>query len=455
MDPTLVLLLVLLPVTLLTVAFCSASEAAFFSLTRTDRIRIRRQSPTAGAAAQRVLRNPRKLVLSVLLITNAASVVFYVVVTMLERRIESKALSIGANVALLLLMVLAADLLPKLLASASPVRLASLLAIPLDGAIRITGPVTRFFEGFFVAPLIRLLRAGAPSAIGAGGRQPTAAASPPVTVEELGALLELSASTGEIERDEQKLLADVIRLGSTRVRDVMVPRVAMPWVTERSTPADVLRAVKRTPSLQVPVFRGSLEGHPVGWLNSWRYLAAAEAAGEGTAPAQVSETELAPITVVPERARLDQLIDLLRARRVEQAICVDEYGTVVGMVSIQEIARELATGASGFDRVAWGASHAIERRSEHTWVIPGRLPARELASLLGLSRDRGGQVSTVAGLLIQRLGRVPVVGDSVRIGNVELKVESVQGRGISTVALTLKEPRDAAAGGSRGIGVST
>ncbi len=424
MDPMLIFLVILLPALLLVIALCSASETAFFSLTRADRIKLRRVRPGSGLAVQRILKNPRKLVLSVLFITNTASVTFYVVVTILEHRIANEALGVAFNIGILLMLILLADVLPKLVASSSPVRLAGVLSRPLEGALRVIGPVIDFLEWFIISPLIRLFRTGP-----GDESQPGT-----VSVDELGTLLELSAGSGEIERDEQKLLADVIRLGSIRVRDVMVPRVSMPWVSDRFVPADVARVIKRTNADRIPVFRGSPDGKPVGWLEPWKYLARAEQTEPRATAGAFSAAALEPIAFVPERARMDQLIELLRRRRCEQALCVDEYGAVVGLISILEVIRELVAAGPGAEG---GASAAIERRSDRCWVVPGRLPARELAAQLGAPAAGGGEVSTVAGLFFQRLGRVPAVGDSMRMGNVELRVESMTGRSISTVALTL------------------
>jgi CBS domain containing-hemolysin-like protein len=426
MDAVHLLLMILLPLLIVLIAVCSASETSLFSLSRTDRLRLRRRSSRAGVATQFLLSRPRPLILTILLLTNAANIAYFVIVTVLERHIQNEALGIAFNAVLLVVVIVVGDLLPKLIAAPRRVAFAGVLAPWLVGVLRVAGPVTSFLEHWLVEPVIRLLR-------------PSRAEDPRVvSVEELGTLIDLSARSGVIEEDEQQLLADVIRLGSIRIRDVMMPRVAMPWLNDRFGMADVVRQIKRAPLPRLPVFRGSLDGKPFGLLDTRSFLPAAEAAGDPAKIASIRDASLAklePIVFIPERARLDQLLDLLRKRGAEEALCVDEYGAVVGMVTINEVVRELVQGAPAGET---GVAEAIERRSESTWVVPGRLPARQLAMQLGELGASGEDVSTVAGLFYQKLGKVPAVGDSIRLRNIRLSIEAMSNRTIDRVAVSVE-----------------
>src|SRR5262245_9811493 len=110
-----VLVAVLLGAVLVSAA-CAASETAVFSLTHTERGRLRRSSPAVGRAIDGLLSRPRSFLLSVLLLTNIANVLYFVVGWMLEGRLRNHALGVVLNIALVLLLIVAADLLPKLLA---------------------------------------------------------------------------------------------------------------------------------------------------------------------------------------------------------------------------------------------------------------------------------------------------------------------------------------------------
>lgn len=423
------LLVLVLPVAIGVSAFCSASETALFSLTFSDRTRLNRTSPGVAAAITRLLARPRTLLLSVLLLTNLANVLYFVAGSILERRLPGHTLRIALNLVSLLALIFLADLLPKLLARSRRTEFCRALARPLLLLLRVLGPTTSILERVVVDPLLRLILPHRPD------RQRH------VTQEELATLLDLSARAGEIEADEQQLLGDVVELGTIRVRDIMTPRVSMKWLSETDSPTQVIEAVRASGSNRIPVFRGSVEGRPLGLLDVKRYMPALEAAGPGAKP-RISGF-LIPAVFVPERARLDQLLDLFRAQRRDLALCVDEFGAIVGIVRIGDVIDELLSRGveSGAD-----PAEQVARLGPDRWLIPGRLSVRELWEYFfgpgrGPAIDR--RASTVAGLIFARLGRVPRVGDAIRLGNVLLTVHAMNGRVVDRVAASVAGPDSA------------
>jgi CBS domain containing-hemolysin-like protein len=417
------LLILILPAAILLAGFCAAAETAVFSLTPTDRARLRRASPGRERDIARLLSRPRLFLLSVLLLTNLANVLYFVVGSVLERRMSGHGLGLLVNVALLVMLIMAADLLPKLLSRSRRVAFCRIAAPLLVLMARLVGPVCRVLEAVLIEPIMRLVRPAAPSV------------ERDLTAEELGALLDLSARSGAIAEDEQRLLSDVVDLGQTRVRDVMTPRVAMAWVADTSPPARIREVVQKSGQTELPAFRGSLDGGPVGMLDVRRYFPAVEA-GAGKGAPKLGSFLSRPL-FVPESARLDQLLDAFRRSRRERALCVDEFGAVVGIVGIGDVMSQLVAGPG--PEVAGGGG-GVARVGEDRWVVPGRLPARELAEyFFGPAGGRAldARVSTVAGLIYARLGRVPQTGDTVRLGNVALSVESMAGRAVERVAVSV------------------
>src|SRR5258708_5943936 len=110
------MLVLILPAAAMASAACAASETAVFSLSHSDRVRLRRMSPGSERAITRLLARPRGFLLSVLLLTSSANVVYFVVGAVLERRLQSDVLGVAVNVMLVVVLVLGADILPKLLA---------------------------------------------------------------------------------------------------------------------------------------------------------------------------------------------------------------------------------------------------------------------------------------------------------------------------------------------------
>lgn len=442
-------LLLLLPVAIAVSGLCAASETALFSLTYSDRLRLSRASPRMGAAVGWLLARPRGFLLSILLLTNLANVTYFVVSSVLGRRIPDQGLAVAVNIAGLLALIFLADLLPKLLARSRRVEFARAAAPMLVVVMRAVGPVSGVLERAVVEPIMRLVRPARPDAEQA------------VTTEELAALLELSTRAGDIEADEQRLLGDVVDLGTTRVRDVMTPRVAMPWVSDSALPRQVLEVLRGTAATRVPVFRGSRDGQPLGLLDVKRYLAAVGGGSGGGGVGVKVASFLLPALFVPERAKLDQLLERFRIQGQSMALCVDELGAVEGMVEIGDVLDELV---SPRDEAEAAPAGGVERLGPDRWVIPGRLSVRELAEyFFGSVRGRGWgggggldrRASSVGGLIFAELDRVPRAGDSIRIGNVRLTVRSMNGRAVGQVEVTVagaREGRGGRGGASRGTG---
>lgn len=430
-------LLLLLPPLMLVSALCSASETALFSLTFSDRLRLRKSSPGAARAAAALLHRPRALLLSILLLTNVSNAAYFVVSSVIalartpgRSGVAESLLSLAFAAASVLSMILLGDLLPKLLARRLRVEFCRVAARPLLAGFRAVAPVQRVLEHAVIVPLSRLVR-------------PRAWSGRSVSTEELSALLEHSAREGTIDAGEQRLLEDVVQLATVRVREAMRPRVDVPFVDTRADTEQVREVVRRTGRWLLPLRQGRHRGPVVGWLNAKQYLAAWAASPE--TPVRPSDF-VRPMLFVPESARLDQLLDVFRRRHRYAALCVDELGAVVGLIEIDDVLRHLigpgpeSGDGPGADVVAAGAGR---------WVVPGRLPVRDLTDVLDPTgvgaitvrgRPIGPRVSTVGGLLLLALGRVARTGDAVRFGNVTLRVESMRGRAVDRVLIALDTP---------------
>jgi CBS domain containing-hemolysin-like protein len=126
---------------------------------------------------------------------------------------------------------------------------------------------------------------------------------------------------------------------------------------------------------------------------------------------------------VPETARLEKLLQLLLDRKTHLAIVVDEYGSTVGLVTLENILEELVGQIQDeFDHEA----PLLTRLSETTWEVSGALPLHELAELVGEPLQAEG-VTTASGWMTQRLGGFPKVGDTLSVGACELRVEEMDG----------------------------
>jgi CBS domain containing-hemolysin-like protein len=181
---------------------------------------------------------------------------------------------------------------------------------------------------------------------------------------------------------------------------------------------------------KIPVHDGGLD-RILGFLHVKRYLARRNPPNAGRA--------VAPAVYVPELADLESLIDELRRKRVSLAIVVDEYGGTAGLVALEDALRPLLS-----DTVEPGRRHTtpddlVRQLGPRTWRLPGRLRIRDWVHVLGPAAQAPG-VTTLAGLVVSRLGRFPRVGDSVSISNLRFRVEEVRGLRVEVVRVDIVSP---------------
>lgn len=411
-------------------AVCSATETALFGLSAGDRQRLRRLNAAALQSAERLLAKPRLLLITVLVISTVISVAYVVVASLMGTSRSSATADVVLRLATLVFLIVFCEILPKVFAAARRVELVSYIARPAEIVFRAVAPPVAALDRLVFSPLARLVH-------------PTAAVDGrPLTADELAALVEVGAEEGTLDQQEEDLLTSVLEMSTTRVREVMIPRVDVAWVPDTAGRAQVVEALSKGVRACIPVCHGSIDQGVVGLLDAESYLAACDRGGHDL-PVRSAMT---PPRAVPQNAKLDQLIEFFRARRLHTALCVDEYGQVTGLVEIESALRKLLIAQ---DDLTQGQASGVTRLAPGRFLVPGRLGVRHWEELFE-SDDLGRltvdkKVSTIAGLMIARLGRLPKVGTSMRVGNVRLTVEEMDGRTIRAVRVELEDAAGEAA----------
>jgi CBS domain containing-hemolysin-like protein len=405
-------LLLPLPVPLAAVAVLSGCETALFSLTYQDRLRMARTHPRAAGAVAYLLARPRTLLVLILLLNTAASTIYFLLTSIALLRSSEVWLQVALAAANLLAMTLVGEVVSKMLAARYRVEIARLIAPGAKVVFLACAPLARGIEALVIAPLTRLAVPARRHA--------------PLTPRELDELVALGTQEGTIDADEQRVLQQVIRLSGSRIREIMTHRTDVACVETDATPQQVA-ALARTGLTRVVLTTGGLDGQVVGILDVKLFLAQA-ALGKRPTPAQCAE----PARYVPDRASLDKLLELLRSTGAKVCLCVSEHGDVTGLVTAQDVVRRLGTELA---ETGHQIKTEIRQVAPGTWHLPGRLSVRQWVEMFGA--ETMPRVATVAGLVFAKLGRVPRVGDSVRLGNVKIRVERVEGRVAERVSVCI------------------
>lgn len=417
---------VILPALLIASALCSGSETAMFSLTHADRARLRRSSAHAARSVETLLRDPRSLLVTILLLNNAVNVLYMAVAAVAASRFDSTAAIAAFNLAALLALILIGEVLAKVFAERFRVEMAGVVADALIVLRGVFTPVRAIFEGL-IDPLIRVIAPGRP--------EPTA-----VTPEELALLVERGAGDGTINRDEEHVLDEIVALRTRRVWDIMTPRVDLTILRIGDKPHELLDAARECRQNSAVVTDGSDSEAPMGVVEVARLLAWLEPfnSGRGEYKDNADWLRLARKPIfVPGSANLDQFLRLLRGSGATSALVVDEAGALIGLASVEAVVEMLYFVEPGSILTA---SSGVQRVSGAEWVVPGSLSVRDWLEAVR-SDDTLPQsvrgVSTVAGLFLALARKVPVVGDEVMFGTMRLRAEETDGPRLVRVRVAL------------------
>ena len=350
------------------------------------------------------------------------------------------AVGLGLAIATAVTMVLG-ELIPKNLAIADPLRVARL---------------TQGFQRRFTASMrwpIRLLNGSANQIVRALGIEPQEELRSARAPEELASLVRRSADQGVLAASTARLLERSFAFGSRTAADVLTPRVRMHSVGRDDSVASVITLARATGHSRFPVVGDSADDVR-GLVHVKDAVSVPFGRRAGTRVAEVA----GPPLLVPTTLELDPLLTRLREQGLQMAVVVDEYGGTAGVVTLEDLIEELVGEiADEHDP----AAPPVRGEAEGRWSLSGLLRPDEIRALIGVGLPEGEVYETVAGLLLHRLGRLPVVGDEAAVevevlvkatGDSEepdrlvpapasLRVERMDGHRIDRVGLMVQQPR--------------
>jgi putative hemolysin len=326
----------------------------------------------------------------------------------------SHPLSLGIVVLVITyLSLIIGEIVPKRLALNSPERIAAVIAIPMRALSRLAYPAVHFL-GFSTELVLRVL-----------GIRPST--EPPVTAEEIRALLEQGTQAGMFEEAEQEMVDRVFRLGDRRVSAVMTPRTEIVWLDRDAPPEEIRRRLAESSHSRLLVADGSLD-NILGVVHAKDLLV--QCLGER--PVDLTRTLQQPL-YVPETMPALQVLELFKQSRIHIALAVDEYGGIQGLVTPNDILEAIV----GDLPVAGEAAEPLAvRREDGSWLLDGMLPVDEFKELLHLGPLPGedqGVYQTLAGFVIMQLGRIPAPADHFAWEGLKIEVVDMDGNRVDKV----------------------
>lgn len=342
-----------------------------------------------GAAALRRLLDERPLYISLAVLLRTAAEVGSTVLVLTA--LHDGGMSLGAAAAVAAVAMIVIDFVfigvgPRTLGRQHAYTVGTIGATPLRAIAILLGPVTRLLIllGNIVTP-------------GRGFRN-----GPFASEIEVREIVDLASESGVVEDDERRMIQSVFEFSDTHAGQVMVPRPEMVWIEADKTMRQALALALRSGHSRIPVVGENVDD--ILGIVHLRDLADAHLFGDRAGP--LAEV-LRPARFVPESKPVDDLLDDMRRTHNHMAIVVDEYGSVAGLVTIEDLIEEIVGEIN--DEFDANEVAPIARLEDGSYRVSARLHLDDLATELGIEIEEE-DVDTVGGLLSMELGRVPLPG---------------------------------------------
>jgi putative hemolysin len=221
--------------------------------------------------------------------------------------------------------------------------------------------------------------------------------------EAVDALIEAGREEGILEEGDRELIQSVVEFGDKTVHEVMTARPDIFGVPANTTVEQFTEMIRKQPYSRVPVYEGSIDNIK-GIVLAHDLLQIAES----EAKTRIVGELVRPAPFVPETQRVSLLLKEMQRENNHMAIVVDEYGSVAGVVTIEDMVEEIV----GEIRDEHEEKADVVREGEHSYLVPGNLDVDRLTELFGV-RVEEAEAATISGYLTSVLGRIPAAGEVI------------------------------------------
>lgn len=412
MEPSDIFQLISLVVLLALSAFFSSSETA---LTTCNKIRIRALADDGNKRAARVLAITElqgKMLSAILIGNNIVNISASSIATVLATKLFGSA---GAGIAtgiLTILVLIFGEISPKTMATLKAEKIALSVAPIISVLMTVLTPVIIAIN-FLANGFLRL--------IGVNPNQKEAA----ITEEELRTLVDVSHEEGVIEQDEKKMINNVVDFGDARAKDIMIPRADMSMVEVGVSYTELIEMFRAERFTRFPVYEDDRD-NVIGIINMKDLLLVSE-------PERFHIRDyMRKASYTYESKQLSELLSEMRENFVNIIIVLNEYGGAEGLITMEDLLEEIVGEIR--DEYDEDEKALIKTVSENEYLVPGNMKLDDLNDALELALT-SEDYDSVGGLIIGRLDRLPKTGDTVLIGDISLRVESMQKNRIDRVRL--------------------
>lgn len=413
-------LLIILVILIALSAFFSGSETAFLSFSKVRLRHMARQGDKRAKMLHSLLKRPERVLGTILVGNNFVNIAAAAIATYLASYWlgSIKQGVILVTVGLTLVILVFGEISPKTFSATHPEKVSFFVLPVINGLMVILAPVVKVVV-FASNLLLRLFRA----------RQ--SEFFPSLSEEEIHSVIHMGYEEGVVAKDKRRMLSNILKMSKTRVRQVMVPRTMVTVVDINAHLSEVMEVIKKSGYSRFPVYQGTPEEiiglvHAKDVLKSW---------GDRVTTG-LKEIVRKPY-FVPESAKIEGILLDLQKEKVHLAMVVDEYGGFEGIITLEDILEEIVGEIRDeYDREA----EQMHFLPDGSVLVEGRINIQELNERLHLELFSSSE-STLAGLIMANLGRIPERGEVVVLDHLKMKVEDISRHTIKKIRITgLRNP---------------
>jgi putative hemolysin len=391
-------------------AFFSSVETALVSVNSIKVRSLVKQQKRGAEALQRLKGNPERLLITILVGNNLVNICAAALATSITTEMFGD-LGIGIATGVMTFLILVfGEITPKSYAAQNAVSMSLKVARPIEILSKLLFPVIRSLEALTGFMMRRFGSKG----------------SEALTEDELKTIVTMGAEQGIIRKQVAGMMESLIEFEKTQVNEIMTPKSDMLTLEASKTIESALDFVVKTPYSRYPVYRGDKD-NIIGIVDVDEILSAVKASRLKTKLSTIAKKPF----FVPEKKEIVGLLNDFEEKGIPMAIVVDEYGHVMGLVTMDDVLEEVVGDI--FDKSKKPSMH-IKVLNPKELLVDGRAPIDVLEEYIDLDLKKGG-FDTLAGLILKKTGRIPQRGEVVRLKKARMIIEDASSRTVKKVRI--------------------
>ncbi|MCK4311352.1 MAG: HlyC/CorC family transporter [Candidatus Cloacimonetes bacterium] len=376
---------------LLLSAFFSSSETAFFSLSKIQLKKIKKKKTRSSRRIFRLLRNPRELLIIILLgntIVNvaAASTAAIIAISIGNKYLShlSQSLIMAVEICVMtILLLIFGEITPKLVSFSSPEKVARFSSFFLEIIKYLLWPIIKILE--FISSLFSTRK---------DTLQPAN-----LTSEDFKNLIKSRATQDSLEENEKKIITSIFRFSSTLAKEIMIPRVDIIAIDSSEGLTKVKEQIIQSGYSRIPIYKKNID-NVIGIVYAKDIIL--------NPTKQALTSFIRPPLFITENVKIQNLLNQFKSTKIQIAIVVDEYGGTAGLLTLEDILEELVGEIMDeYDK----EKPMISRLSENEYLISGMYSIAELNEEFNLNIDEE-EYDNLAEFLYDNFNKVPLKDES-------------------------------------------